>query len=132
MSSESSDASTHPQDAVKFKKNDPNSGQNRSDSNSGVYLAPNTIEVKIGLISRRSRHRAGTRYKKRGTDAIGHCANYVETEQILFWPPHWCSYVIVRGSVPLYWSQSGIQYRPPPKLEKSSSYFPPFCSKISF
>jgi len=35
------------------------------------------------LISRRSRHRAGTRYKRRGLDAEGDCANYVETEQVI-------------------------------------------------
>lgn len=34
------------------------------------------------LISRRSRHRAGTRYKRRGVDEKGKCANFVETEQV--------------------------------------------------
>ena len=35
------------------------------------------------LISRRSRYRAGTRYRTRGVDEKGYVANYVETEQIL-------------------------------------------------
>jgi len=35
------------------------------------------------LISRRSRHYAGTRYLKRGINELGHSANQVETEQIL-------------------------------------------------
>lgn len=32
---------------------------------------------------------------------------------------HIVSYLQVRGSVPLFWSQSGMKYRPPPKLERS-------------
>jgi len=55
------------------------------------------------LISRRSRFRAGTRYKKRGLDEDGHCANYVETEQIFTYGSHTVSFVCVRGSVPLFW-----------------------------
>jgi len=44
------------------------------------------------LISRRSRLRAGLRYKRRGIDIDGNCANFVETEQIVtymvsFWKP---------------------------------------------
>lgn len=71
------------------------------------------------LISRRSRFRAGTRYKKRGLDEDGRCANYVETEQIFTYGSHTVSFVCVRGSVPLFWSQLGHKYRPPPRLEKS-------------
>lgn len=37
-------------------------------------------EVWFMIISRRSRHRAGTRYKRRGADILGAVANYVETE----------------------------------------------------
>ena len=36
----------------------------------------------VAVVSRRSRHRAGTRYKRRGVDADGHVANYVESEQV--------------------------------------------------
>ena len=36
--------------------------------------------VTFVIISRRSRHRAGTRYKRRGADISGAVANYVETE----------------------------------------------------
>ena len=36
----------------------------------------------VAVVSRRSRHRAGTRYKRRGVDAEGHVANYVESEQV--------------------------------------------------
>lgn len=38
----------------------------------------------LALVSRRSRFRAGTRYKRRGIDEFGNCANYVETEQVSF------------------------------------------------
>lgn len=44
------------------------------------YVAPMCCHVT--LISRRSRFRAGTRYKRRGVDDKGNCANYVETEQV--------------------------------------------------
>lgn len=42
----------------------------------------------LTLISRRSRHRAGTRYKRRGVDEEGRVANYVETEQIVSYSHH--------------------------------------------
>nr|CAD7438977.1 unnamed protein product [Timema bartmani] len=67
------------------------------------------------LISRRSRFRAGTRYKRRGVDEEGKCANYVETEQIVCHHHHHVSFVQVRGSVPVFWSQPGYKYRPPPR-----------------
>ena len=35
----------------------------------------------VAVVSRRSRHRAGTRYKRRGVDTDGHVANSVESEQ---------------------------------------------------
>lgn len=59
------------------------------------------------LISRRSRWRAGTRFTKRGADALGRVANYAETEQIIWRPSHPTilqSHVQTRGSIPLRWS----------------------------
>ena len=47
------------------------------------------------LISRRSCFRAGTRYYIRGLDSEGHAANYVETEQIVEYDGHRCSFVQV-------------------------------------
>ena len=73
----------------------------------------------IAIISRRSRHRAGTRYKRRGVNEEGHVANYVETEQILLYHHYALSFLLVRGSVPVHWSQPGYKYRPPPKLDRS-------------
>ncbi|XP_015785498.1 phosphatidylinositide phosphatase SAC2 [Tetranychus urticae] len=76
-------------------------------------------EYQMILISRRSRFRAGTRYKRRGLDEDGYCANYVETEQIFKYGAHVVSFVQVRGSVPIFWSQPGHAYRPPPRIDRS-------------
>nr|XP_020458313.1 phosphatidylinositide phosphatase SAC2 [Monopterus albus] len=72
----------------------------------------------VALISRRSRHRAGMRYKRRGVDTDGHVANYVETEQLIHVHSHSLSFVQTRGSVPVFWSQAGYRYNPRPRLEK--------------
>jgi hypothetical protein len=90
----------------------------RSPSPAPPSTPKDPIEYKISLISRRSRYRAGTRYKRRGVDEDGHVANYVETEQILEFSWHVVSFVQIRGSVPVYWSQTGIKYRPPPRIER--------------
>uniref|UniRef100_A0A183IJL6 SAC domain-containing protein n=1 Tax=Soboliphyme baturini TaxID=241478 RepID=A0A183IJL6_9BILA len=73
-------------------------------------------DIQLLLISRRSVHRAGTRYIKRGIDNQGHCANYVESEQIVVAFKHFSSFVLVRASVPAFWSQPGYKYRPPPVI----------------
>ncbi|XP_039445307.1 phosphatidylinositide phosphatase SAC2 isoform X1 [Culex pipiens pallens] len=75
----------------------------------------------LALVSRRSRFRAGTRYKRRGVDEDGYCANYVETEQVLSLRQHQISFTQVRGSVPIYWSQPGYKYRPPPRLDRDEN-----------
>lgn len=70
------------------------------------------------LISRRSVERAGVRYLRRGVDAEGNVANFVETEVIVSVFGHHLSYVQVRGSVPIYWKQKGFRYRPPLIIDK--------------
>ncbi|XP_076630821.1 phosphatidylinositide phosphatase spermathreecae isoform X2 [Colletes latitarsis] len=75
----------------------------------------------LAIISRRSRFRAGTRYKRRGVDDEGKCANYVETEQLVWYHDHQVSFVQVRGSVPVYWSQPGYKYKPPPHIDKGEA-----------
>ncbi|KAJ8418269.1 hypothetical protein AAFF_G00139780 [Aldrovandia affinis] len=81
----------------------------------------------VALISRRSRHRAGMRYKRRGVDKNGNVANYVETEQQIHVHSHTLSFVQTRGSVPVFWSQAGYRYNPRPRLEKgekeTATYF---------
>ncbi|KAI2557454.1 inositol polyphosphate-5-phosphatase F [Homo sapiens] len=73
----------------------------------------------VALISRRSRHRAGMRYKRRGVDKNGNVANYVETEQLIHVHNHTLSFVQTRGSVPVFWSQVGYRYNPRPRLDRS-------------
>ena len=92
------------------------------------------------LITRRSRHRAGTRYLTRGIDEQGHVANFNETEQIVIVNDgigglggfaggegmqngkidsdnnhdlQIMSYVQTRGSVPVYWAEiNSLHYTP--------------------
>lgn len=72
------------------------------------------------VISRRSRDRAGLRYQRRGVDDEAHVANFVETEVITRVQRNGISnvfsYVQIRGSIPLFWTQSGYSMKPPPVL----------------
>ncbi|CAG8478538.1 5695_t:CDS:10 [Ambispora leptoticha] len=77
------------------------------------------------LISRRSRERAGLRYQRRGLNESGKVANFVETEQIISMPigdiTHVVSFLQIRGSIPLFWSQTGTGLRPKPVLERTEA-----------
>jgi hypothetical protein len=92
------------------------------------------------LITRRSRHRGGTRYFSRGIDEQGHVSNFNETEQIIILNDSTSglggfaggggmqngkvggsggkevqimSYVQTRGSVPVYWAEvNTLHYTP--------------------
>lgn len=92
------------------------------------------------LISRRSRHRAGTRYFSRGIDEEGHVSNFNETEQIVILndsatglggfaggggmqsakggssdgtETQIMSYMQTRGSVPVFWAEvNTLSYTP--------------------
>lgn len=90
----------------------------------------------FALITRRSRHRAGTRYFSRGIDEQGHVSNYNETEQIAILNDttgglsgfaggqsmsnsktgqdlQVYSFVQTRGSVPVFWAEvNNLQYTP--------------------
>lgn len=66
-------------------------------------------QAKACLISRLSCERAGTRFMVRGTNDDGHVANFVETEQVIFLDDQISSFLQVRGSVPLFWDQPGVQ-----------------------
>ncbi|MBE7182157.1 MAG: SAC family polyphosphoinositide phosphatase, partial [Terriglobus roseus] len=74
----------------------------------------------LTTVSRRSVKRAGLRYLRRGVDAEGNVANCVETEQILS-TPNWgdggdkiYSLLQMRGSIPLFFSQSPYSFKPVP------------------
>lgn len=75
--------------------------------------------IELYLISRRSRHYAGTRYRKRGINSEGHVANEVQTEIVLYDSTHSnsiMSFVQLRGSIPLFWAQKlpvSILKKPP-------------------
>jgi len=79
----------------------------------------------LTLISRRSVKRAGLRYLRRGVDDEGNTANGVETEQILS-SSDWSStskifsFLQIRGSIPLFFSQSPYSFKPVPQLQKSA------------
>lgn len=93
----------------------------------------------FALISRRSRHRAGTRYFSRGIDENGNVSNYNETEQVVILNDitgglagfaggesmanekasksgqdlQVLAFVQTRGSVPVYWAEvNNLQYTP--------------------
>ncbi|CAD5119598.1 DgyrCDS8199 [Dimorphilus gyrociliatus] len=75
------------------------------------------------LISRRSCHRAGTRYYMRGLDVDGNSANYVETEQLIECEGYRASFVQTRGSIPLVWSQRpNLKYKPTPQISQSQNH----------
>ncbi|GFR42965.1 hypothetical protein Agub_g3963, partial [Astrephomene gubernaculifera] len=84
-----------------------------------IYGRPLTLT----LIARRSRHFAGTRFRKRGINDGGKVANEVETEQVVdagidyrTRTPLLSSVVQVRGSVPLFWSQQLTALSPKPEI----------------
>ncbi|GAA5990178.1 hypothetical protein JCM5350_002532 [Sporobolomyces pararoseus] len=107
--------------------------------------------IYICLIARRSRHFAGARYRRRGVTEDGFVANDVESEQIVadalttpfFIPnshsttdpakppppenrspsPRYTSYVQVRGSIPVYWSQETGSYKPPIEISPRDPFF---------
>lgn len=71
------------------------------------------------IISRRSVQRAGVRLFRRGADKDGNVANFVETEQIIEYQGDRASFVQIRGSIPLFWSQlPDLRYKPPPTLHE--------------
>ncbi|KAB8527789.1 hypothetical protein FH972_025441 [Carpinus fangiana] len=78
----------------------------------------------VSLVSRRSIRRSGLRYLRRGIDEEGNVANSVETEQLLS-RPSWDSaspvqsFVQVRGSIPLFFTQTPYNLKPVPKLHGS-------------
>jgi hypothetical protein len=102
------------------------------------------------LITRRSRHRTGTRYMTRGIDEEGHVANFNETEQTIILndaasggmgsssssqgynskpvggsETQVLSYVQTRGSVPLYWAEiNTLKYTPKLQIRSVESAVP--------
>ncbi|XP_068122474.1 synaptojanin-1 [Hyperolius riggenbachi] len=66
-------------------------------------------QAKACIISRLSCERAGTRFNVRGTNDNGQAANFVETEQVIYLDDCVSSFIQIRGSIPLFWEQPGLQ-----------------------
>lgn len=66
---------------------------------------------RVGIISRLSTERVGTRFHCRGINDHGNCANFVETEQFIYSADtnEETSFLQLRGSVPVFFEQTGIQ-----------------------
>ncbi|KAI8806214.1 SacI homology domain-containing protein [Cladochytrium replicatum] len=68
-----------------------------------------TTVARVAVISRLSCRRAGTRFKSRGLDDYGNVANFAETEVMVYNKSQLFSFVELRGSVPAFWEQRGLQ-----------------------
>ncbi|TKA69071.1 hypothetical protein B0A55_08137 [Friedmanniomyces simplex] len=93
---------------------------------SNIAEKSNQEDFLLTLISRRSVKRAGLRYLRRGIDDDGNVANSVETEQILStqsWDASTKSFSLIqiRGSIPLFFSQSPYSFKPMPVMFGSES-----------
>ncbi|KAG0665880.1 hypothetical protein C6P46_005974 [Rhodotorula mucilaginosa] len=92
-------------------------------SESDAPPTPSAVTLELTVVSRRSTERPGLRYQRRGINASGQVANFVETEFIVECKregtPHVGSFVQTRGSIPIYWSQSPWALKPPPVLERT-------------
>ena len=64
---------------------------------------------RLAVISRLSSNRAGTRFNARGIDDDGNVSNFVETEFIIYTGHSTVSFIQLRGSIPLFWEQTGVQ-----------------------
>lgn len=106
-----------PEDLSSREPNSPKRRQSREDRDT-------TRPFLLTLISRRAVKRAGLRYLRRGIDEDGNTANGVETEQILS-DLAWSSaskihsFVQLRGSVPIFFSQSPYSFKPVPQVHHS-------------
>jgi len=76
-----------------------------------------SLPLRCTLLSRRSWRNAGTRYFSRGADALGNCANTVETLFITEYLGKENIFLQCRGSIPLLWEQkTNLSYKPPVKM----------------
>lgn len=95
---------------------------------------PSERDYTITLISRRSTRRAGLRYLRRGINQDGFVANMVETEQLLAPSDdddlsRAQSFLQIRGSLPLFFSQSPYSLKPVPILQHSEAVNRQACQK---
>jgi hypothetical protein len=106
----------------------------------------------VSLTARKSRHFAGTRFFKRGVSDRGWVANDIETELALCVTPtlfnsglalgaRFASFVQVRGSPPICWSQDPDAVLPKPPIlyprndclyDSSNAHFAELQSRFEF
>ena len=67
----------------------------------------------VGVYTRIGKKKAGTRFISRGLDDEGNVSIYAETEIVISSDKFKFSYIIIRGSVPVFWEQQGVQIGPP-------------------
>ncbi len=95
---------------------------------SKTFISSSQASVAFTLISRKEVMRLGTRFFSRGIDSNGNVSNYVETEQILIFNNEISnsnnpttkifSYLQIRGSIPILWTQNPtLKYKPPVEIE---------------
>lgn len=124
-----------------------------------LEIHPTTFKgtpLTIVLITRRSRHRGGTRYFSRGIDDEGHVSNYNETEQVVILNDSGSgmsgftggsstqtsktespemqilAYVQTRGSVPVYWAEiNTLSYTPKLQIRGIDSATPAAAAHFS-
>jgi phosphatidylinositol 4-phosphatase len=86
------------------------------------HIIMNGSRFCLYLISRRGCLRSGARFHTRGADPFGNVANFVETEQIISYNGMMSSFVEIRGSIPLLWTQRGKDLKdikPAPLVQNS-------------
>lgn len=110
-------------------------------------LGGRSVNADLVLIARRSVKRLGTRNWRRGADQQvrtpsilgllpidwqGSVANFVETEQLVtFSTGDKCSFVQLRGSVPVFWTSiPNVKYKPPTKLGRETDYTHAFDAHV--
>ncbi|GAA6062259.1 hypothetical protein JCM10212_001773 [Sporobolomyces blumeae] len=70
-----------------------------------VFELEDASHVNVTVTSRRGWRREGTRFEKRGINSDGNVANFAESETILETRDKTVSFVILRGSVPVFWKE---------------------------
>lgn len=68
---------------------------------------------KLAIFTRLGKKKAGTRFNARGLDDEGNVSIYGETEIVITNDQFMFSYIILRGSVPVFWEQQGLQIGTP-------------------
>lgn len=82
----------------------------------------------VSLVSRVSARHAGTRFNARGLDDAGYAAGFAESEVVVARGEHVAALAQLRGSVPVFWEQQGLQLGARIQLTRSeAATFPAFA-----